>query len=41
MGRTALNVNGAMTAGTITSQLMKQTDTAVLNSDDYEALAQR
>ncbi|EFA49709.1 transporter, dicarboxylate/amino acid:cation (Na+ or H+) symporter (DAACS) family protein [Yersinia pestis KIM D27] len=26
MGRTALNVNGSMTAGTITSQLMKQTD---------------
>ncbi|PVF54028.1 L-cystine transporter, partial [Yersinia pestis] len=25
MGRTALNVNGSMTAGTITSQLMKQT----------------
>ncbi|KAB8307458.1 L-cystine transporter [Erwinia endophytica] len=33
MGRTALNVNGAMTAGTLTSQWLKQTDKALLNSD--------
>ncbi len=26
MGRTALNVNGSMTAGAITSQIMQQTD---------------
>lgn len=41
MGRTALNVNGAMAAGTITSQLMKQTDTALLNSEDNVELAER
>lgn len=40
MGRTALNVNGAMTAGTVTSQLMKQTDTTRLHSDDDAELAQ-
>lgn len=36
MGRTALNVNGSMMAGTVTSQLMGQTDQKVLNqkSDD-------
>jgi L-cystine uptake protein TcyP (sodium:dicarboxylate symporter family) len=34
MGRTALNVNGSMTAGTITSQLMHQTNKDILNSDD-------
>jgi uncharacterized protein len=33
MGRTALNVSGSITAGTITSRLMGQTDMAVLNSD--------
>ncbi|KGT94856.1 L-cystine transporter tcyP [Erwinia typographi] len=33
MGRTALNVNGSMTAGTLTSQWLKQTDKALLNSD--------
>ena len=41
MGRTALNVSGSMTAGTITSQLMKQTDKSVLNSEDDVELAQR
>ncbi len=41
MGRTALNVNGSMTAGTITSQLLRQTDKAVLNSDDEAELAHR
>lgn len=40
MGRTALNVNGAMTAGTVTSQLMKQTDSSRLHSDDDAELAQ-
>lgn len=32
MGRTALNVSGSMTAGTVTSQLLGQTDQAVLRS---------
>lgn len=41
MGRTALNVNGSMTAGTITSQLLRQTDKAALNSDDEAELAHR
>ncbi|ANI31887.1 L-cystine transporter tcyP [Yersinia entomophaga] len=41
MGRTALNVSGSMTAGTITSQLMKQTDKEILNSDDEVELAHR
>jgi L-cystine uptake protein TcyP (sodium:dicarboxylate symporter family) len=41
MGRTALNVNGSMTAGTITSQLLRQTDKAVLNSDEEAELAHR
>ncbi|MBK0000588.1 L-cystine transporter [Erwinia sp. S38] len=43
MGRTALNVNGSMTAGTLTSQWLKQTDKQILNTDaenDAE-LAQR
>lgn len=34
MGRTALNVNGAITAGVITSQLMKQTDKGIMNAED-------
>ena len=33
MGRTALNVSGSITAGTITSRLMGETDVAVFNSD--------
>jgi len=40
MGRTALNVNGSMTAGTITSQLMKQTDKSLLDADEHGELAQ-
>jgi L-cystine uptake protein TcyP (sodium:dicarboxylate symporter family) len=32
MGRTALNVNGSMTAGTITSQLLGQTDRSVFDT---------
>ena len=39
MGRTALNVNGSMTAGTITSQLMHQTNKDILNSDDDSELS--
>ncbi|PHM63828.1 L-cystine transporter [Xenorhabdus ishibashii] len=34
MGRTALNVNGAMTAGTITSQLMRKTNKEVFEQDE-------
>ncbi|EGY28995.1 putative Na+/dicarboxylate symporter [Candidatus Regiella insecticola 5.15] len=41
MGRTALNVNGAITAGVITSQLMKQTDKAIMNAEDDIALSQQ
>ncbi|MCW6554784.1 L-cystine transporter [Yersinia ruckeri] len=41
MGRTALNVSGSMTAGTVTSQLMKQTDKDILNSEDDVELAHR
>ena len=33
MGRTALNVSGSATAGTVASRLMGQTDVAVFNSD--------
>ncbi|WNN50083.1 L-cystine transporter [Siccibacter colletis] len=41
MGRTALNVSGSMTAGTLTSQWMKQTDKAVMNSDEEAELVHR
>ena len=34
MGRTALNVSGSMTAGTVTSQLMGETNKAVFNQED-------
>jgi L-cystine uptake protein TcyP (sodium:dicarboxylate symporter family) len=40
MGRTALNVNGSMTAGVVTSQFMGQTDKALLNSEDEIELTQ-
>lgn len=33
MGRTALNVSGSITAGTVASRVMGQTDMAVFNSD--------
>ncbi len=33
MGRTALNVNGSMTAGMLTSQWLKQTDREVMSND--------
>lgn len=38
MGRTALNVNGAMTAGTITSQLMRKTNKKVFEQDEKVVL---
>ncbi|MEI7177597.1 L-cystine transporter [Pectobacterium carotovorum] len=41
MGRTALNVSGSMTAGTVTSQLMKQTDKTVFNAQDDAELTHR
>ncbi|CAO96894.1 L-cystine transporter [Erwinia tasmaniensis] len=43
MGRTALNVNGSITAGTLTSQWLKQTDKQIMDTDaDSEAtLTQR
>ncbi|HHR6317949.1 TPA: L-cystine transporter [Providencia alcalifaciens] len=34
MGRTALNVSGSMTAGTVTSQLMGETDKSIFNQED-------
>jgi hypothetical protein len=34
MGRTALNVSGSITAGTITSKVMGETDMAIFNSDE-------
>jgi L-cystine uptake protein TcyP (sodium:dicarboxylate symporter family) len=40
MGRTALNVSGSMTAGTITSQVLGQTDKALLDADEHAELAQ-
>jgi len=33
MGRTALNVSGSITAGTVTSRLLGLTDMSVFNSD--------
>lgn len=41
MGRTALNVNGSMTAGVVTSQLMRQTNQTILNADEEIELSQR
>ncbi|MCY1422559.1 L-cystine uptake protein TcyP [compost metagenome] len=38
MGRTALNVNGSMTAGAITSQMLKQTDKSVLETQEHAQL---
>jgi L-cystine uptake protein TcyP (sodium:dicarboxylate symporter family) len=34
MGRTAVNVSGSMTAGTVTSKWLGQTDLAVFNATD-------
>ncbi|MFG0629937.1 L-cystine transporter [Pseudomonas sp. xss_2] len=39
MGRTALNVSGSMTAGVVTSQLLKQTDHHVLGDDQHAQLS--
>jgi len=39
MGRTALNVNGSMTAGSLTSRWLKMTDKKVLNSDERAELS--
>ncbi|KAA9001743.1 L-cystine transporter [Affinibrenneria salicis] len=36
MGRTALNVSGSMTAGTVTSQLLRQTDKTIFSRQDVE-----
>ncbi|WKZ90931.1 L-cystine transporter [Chimaeribacter arupi] len=41
MGRTALNVSGSMTAGTVTSQLMRRTDKSLMNADETAELAHR
>ncbi|WP_337009333.1 L-cystine transporter [Pantoea sp. AS142] len=41
MGRTALNVNGSMTAGSLTSRWLGLTDKRVLESDDNVELAHR
>ncbi|MDF7657901.1 L-cystine transporter [Erwiniaceae bacterium L1_54_6] len=41
MGRTALNVNGAMTAGSLTSRWLGLTDKKVLESDEHAELAHR
>uniref|UniRef100_UPI0013D8B251 cation:dicarboxylate symporter family transporter n=1 Tax=Klebsiella pneumoniae TaxID=573 RepID=UPI0013D8B251 len=38
MGRTALNVSGSMTAGTITSQMMRQTDKEIFNQQEEAEL---
>ncbi|HHQ4887172.1 TPA: L-cystine transporter [Aeromonas veronii] len=38
MGRTALNVSGSITAGTVTSRLMGETDMHVFNSDNEVSL---
>jgi len=40
MGRTALNVSGSITAGAITSQVMQQTDKALLDAEEHGELAQ-
>ncbi|MGY4491214.1 L-cystine transporter [Pseudomonas sp. TE3610] len=41
MGRTALNVSGSMTAGTIASQVLQQTDRTLLDADEHAELAHR
>ena len=40
MGRTALNVSGSITAGAITSQVMQQTDKALLDAGEHSELKQ-
>lgn len=41
MGRTALNVNGSMTAGSLASRWLGQTDKKILESDEHAELAHR
>ena len=41
MGRTALNVCGSRTAGTLTSQWLRQTDKTILDSEEDAGLAHR
>ena len=41
MGRTAVNVSGSVTAGTVTSRLLGQTDLAVFAADDVVARRDR
>ena len=41
MGRTALNVNGSMTAGTLPSQWLRQTDKSIFDSEEEAELAHR
>jgi len=41
MGRTALNVNGSMTAGAITSQLLRQTNRSVFDDAEEPELSHR
>ena len=36
MGRTALNVNGSMTAGVVTSQVLGQTDKRIFEQDNVD-----
>ncbi|WP_297322844.1 L-cystine transporter [uncultured Bartonella sp.] len=38
MGRTALNVNGAMTAATVTSQILRETDKQIFESNNDKEL---
>lgn len=40
MGRTAINVSGSMVAGTVTSQLMGETNKSVLHHNDVKELSQ-
>lgn len=36
MGRTALNVNGSMTAGMVTSQVLGQTDQTIFKQENVD-----
>lgn len=38
MGRTALNVNGSMTAGMVTSQVLGQTDQAIFKQENVDLI---
>ena len=41
MGRTALNVNGSMTAGTLTSQWLSKNEKKIIDSEEEAELAHR